>query len=230
MPGSSIEMFTGIIESVGKIKARKKKGASLSMAIETQFKKISVGESVAVDGVCLTVTEKKTMKSGGIFSADLSPETRQKTTLDLIAVGAEVNLERSLQMNDRFGGHFVQGHVDGTGRIQRIAAEGNSKLYFFSYPPNLRPFLIEKGSVAVNGISLTIVHCLDECFSVAIIPFTEENTALRSREKGDAVNIECDILAKMVAAQTQNLLKTNLAAELYQVRKMKLEIGGEDLG
>jgi riboflavin synthase alpha subunit len=154
------------------------------------------GESVAVNGVCLTVVDN----SAGAVSFDVSPETARVTTLDSLAAGALVNLERSMRADARVGGHFVQGHVDATGRVEAIRQEGDSYRVTIAIPATLMPLLVPKGSIAVDGVSLTVASIDDARgrFDVQLIPFTWLHTRFHSCGEGSAVNIECDILGKYV--------------------------------
>src|SRR3989344_9472782 len=208
-------MFSGIIEGLGKIKEIRKKDKGLCFFIQSQFKSLAVGESISIDGVCLTVVERKKVPLGTLFKVDASEETLKKTTLKCAKAGSLVNLERSLQIGSRVGGHFVQGHIDSTGILNDIKKQGNSKIYRFSYPDFLEPCIIPKGSIAVTGISLTIVDSKNKNFSVSIIPYTEKNTNLGKKQVGESVNLEADILSKIILKQTQNILKfKNINKEL----------------
>jgi riboflavin synthase len=161
---------------------------------------LKVSESISVNGTCLTVvaTTKET------FTVDLSPETLRRTNLCVLKAGSGVNLERSLAVGGRMGGHIVQGHVDGTGRFLRSIPEGQEMwMMWFSAPERLMPYIVEKGFIAVDGISLTVVNREGTSFSIAVIPYTLNNTVLKERKPGDPVNIEVDILAKYV----ESLLK-----------------------
>lgn len=218
-------MFAGIIQCVGKVRDLRKAGGScLTLWVESGFKSLDRGESVSVDGVCLTVTQKLKGKKGAVFCADVSLETVRKTSLSRLKKGDPLNLERSLRLNERIGGHFVQGHVDGTGEVTDIRPEGDSKMYTFSYPASLEPCLVPKGSVAVNGISLTVAALNRGTFSAAIIPFTELNTNLGSKKPGDLVNLEGDFLAKVIAKQFQ-LYRKDVpgAGDLYQKKTVSWE-------
>ena len=155
-----------------------------------------MGESIAVDGACLTVTAHR----GRRFTADVTPETLRRTTLGALPRGARVNLERALRVGDRIGGHIVLGHVDGVGRLLAIRPEGNWFLYRFRAPRALAPYLVEKGSIAVDGVSLTIFDCRGTSFTVALIPHTLKETTLGERRPGDRVNLEADVLLKHIAA------------------------------
>lgn len=199
-------MFTGIIESLGKIlKIESQRsvhgGKSLFFSIQSKFKSLSPGESVAVDGVCLTVLKKKSHQGSLIFSVEVSEETLEKTTLRKMDVGKEVNLERSLKVGSRLGGHFVYGHVDATGEIAGIVPQGNSKIFTFSHPSSLAAWIVTKGSVAIDGISLTVAEVQEGSFSVVALPFTDRMTNLRGKKIKDAINIETDMLAKIMAQQ-----------------------------
>jgi riboflavin synthase len=153
-----------------------------------------LGESVAVNGVCLTVAAV----TSGVFDADVSPETLQRSNLGALTVGDRVNLERALRPVDRLGGHFVLGHVDGTGRVTERGRQGDFEELRFQAPEAVRRYLVEKGSVAVDGVSLTVARCEAEGFRVAVIPHTLERTTLAGCRPGDPVNLEADILGKYV--------------------------------
>ena len=185
-------MFTGIVEEVGLVEAAG--GGGLSVGASLVLDDLALGDSIAVSGVCLTVTR---LSDSG-FSVDVVPETLRRTTLGSLGVGDPVNLERSLAANGRFGGHVVQGHVDGTASIESVVPEGEASLVRFAAPPALMRYVVEKGFVAVDGISLTVVDCDERSFRVTLIPYTWENTAMRARREGDRVNIEVDIMAKYV--------------------------------
>jgi riboflavin synthase len=183
-------MFTGIIEEVGRVAA----AAWPRLEIACGLGGLAPGDSIAVDGVCLTVTEL----GEGAFAAELSEETRARTSLGRLAAGAAVNLERPVPAVGRLGGHVVQGHVDGTGTIRRIDPKAASVEMWLQAPPGLRRYLVEKGSVAVDGVSLTVAGLEDGTFSVALIPHTLHATTLGAKAAGDVVNLEVDILAKYV--------------------------------
>lgn len=189
-------MFTGLIEDVGTIDALRfsKGSAVLSVRTNLPFRSMPSGASVAVNGACLTVVKK----SKGTFTVDVSPETLQRTNLETLGVGSLVNLERPMRLQDRLGGHLVTGHVDGIGTVLAIAKQGEFTVFTFQVPLRLGRFLISKGSVAVDGISLTVNDCRRDRFSAAIIPFTLRHTNLRARRVGDKVNIETDLIGKYV--------------------------------
>ena len=195
-------MFTGIIEEVGRIEALEKAGTGARARIAARFAgELSLGESVAVDGCCLTVTRM----GEGSFDADLSAETLTRTTLGSAAKDTRVNLERSLAANARLGGHIVQGHVDGVGTVARVDADGDTRVVTFRAPPPLLPFLAEKGSIAVDGVSLTVNSVGGDGFSVTLVPFTLSHTAFNELAPGDPVNLEADVVAKYVLRGLENL-------------------------
>lgn len=188
-------MFTGLIEGVGRIARIDLVGAGARIEVETTLAgEMAAGDSLSVNGVCLTVTPDM----GGRLRAHVGPETLRVTTLGTLKVGQSVNLERSMRADSRFGGHFVQGHVDGTGVLESTRAEGDSKWLTIAFPPELAPLLVPKGSVAVDGISLTIAELRPAQFSVMIVPFTWQATNLSTLAPGDRVNLECDMIGKYV--------------------------------
>jgi riboflavin synthase len=188
-------MFTGLIEALGEVVEVKPTPAGLRLRLTTPIAaELSPGDSISVDGVCLTVVAAD---SDGVH-ADISPETARVSALGSLKRGAVVNLERPLRADARLGGHFVQGHVDATGAIEDIRQDGDSYWVTVKFPPLLAPYIVRKGSIAVNGISLTVAGVDDRHFDVQIIPFTWEHTNLRGLKKGDLVNLECDILGKYV--------------------------------
>jgi riboflavin synthase len=183
-------MFTGIIETVGT--AAEAQGTRIR--VDSELENLVVGESIAVNGVCLTVTRPE----GGSFAADLSEETLRRTSLGALAPGSPVNLERAMAAGGRFGGHVVQGHVDGVGTVSEVARLAGSVEMFFSLPEELERYLVHKGSVTVEGVSLTVANLETGRFSVALIPHTLQSTTFGSLKPGDSVNIEVDVLAKYV--------------------------------
>lgn len=189
-------MFTGLIEATGEISAVTPVPGGFRLALRTALaRELADGDSLAVNGVCLTVMSP----DGSGVQADISPETARVTTLGALRPGAIVNLERPLKADARLGGHFVQGHVDGTGTIEGLAQEGESFRLSVAFPAALAPFIVHRGSIAVDGISLTVAGLQDCRFDVQIVPYTWTHTNLRTRTSGDAVNLECDILGKYVA-------------------------------
>jgi riboflavin synthase len=189
-------MFTGLIESMGEIAEVKPTPAGFRLRLATAMApELAPGDSLAVNGVCLTVVSA----DQDAVHADVSPETARVTTLGAARRGTVVNLERPLRADARLGGHFVQGHVDATATLEDIRSEGDSFWLTVKFPPDLAPFIVRKGSVAVDGISLTVAGADDRHFDVQIIPYTWEHTNLHVAKRGDLVNIECDILGKYVA-------------------------------
>jgi riboflavin synthase len=185
-------VFSGIIERVGEVVALAAHNSGARLAVRSTLRGLTVGESIAVSGACMTVTSAR----GGTFSVDVSPESLRRTTLGSLAPGAHVNLERSLRLADRLSGHLVFGHVDGIGTLGSVRPEGDGALYRFTIPAALGRFLVEKGSIAVDGISLTVFACTNRSFTVAVIPHTLASTTLKERRPGDRVNIESDMLAR----------------------------------
>jgi riboflavin synthase len=189
-------MFTGLIEDVGKIKAFHEGDRSLVLTVGTKLpvRAMKLGASVAVNGACLTVVKK----SGADFVVDVSPETLSCTNLGKLRAGSLVNLERPMRLGAALGGHLVTGHVDGSATVAEIVNEGEFTFFSFRVPSELGALLVPKGSVAVDGISLTVNKCSRQKFSVAIIPFTLRHTNLRARRVGDKVNVETDLIGKYV--------------------------------
>jgi riboflavin synthase len=194
-------VFTGLIEELGTVAAldRSASGARLVVSAGLVTTDISNGDSIAVNGVCLTAVDV----SRESFAADVSPETLSRTTLGNFAVSSPVNLERAMLPTTRLGGHFVQGHVDGRGTFISAIQEGDFWTVRIGFPPELAKYLVHKGSVAVEGISLTIAALADDHFDIAVIPKTWEVTNLSSLKPGDAVNLEADIIAKYVERMMQ---------------------------
>ena len=193
---SSKDMFTGLIETVGRVVEVKNTGGATRLRIHTGLaSELAPGDSLAVNGVCLTVV----LAEEGDVHADIGPETARVTTLGSLRRDQDVNLERPMRADSRFGGHFVLGHVDGTGTVDEIRAEGDAHWLTISFRDDLAPFLIRKGSVAVDGISLTVAGLDESRFDVMIIPFTWEHTNLNALRVGARVNVECDMLGKYVA-------------------------------
>jgi len=189
-------MFTGLVAELGEAIALKRhpKGAVLEVKAGETSAAAAIGDSIAISGACLTVTEVKR----GTMSFDLSEETLRSTTLGSIKPGDRVNLESSLRADGKLGGHFVTGHVDAVGRIKSRVREGETFKFEIEAPPKVLDFLVEKGSVAIDGISLTVVDVLSGSFTVVIIPHTAEVTTIGLKGPGDAVNLEADILGKYV--------------------------------
>ena len=188
-------MFTGIVEEVGRVLSIDTSDAGhLVVQTSTVVQGLKLGDSIAVNGACLTAVEL----TADSFRADISPETFRRTNLGDLRVGGGVNLERPLAVGDRMGGHVVQGHVDGTGRVRSFKPEGEGYMFSFSAPKRLMPYIVEKGFISVDGASLTVVQKGAATFGIAVIPYTLDHTVLRDRQKGDRVNLEADILAKYV--------------------------------
>ncbi len=189
-------MFTGLVEALGTVRALIPEGAGrrLVIAAPSLAADLTLGESVAINGACLTVVafDPETC------CFEVGPETLRRTNLGVLQPGDRVNLERSLRLSDRLGGHLVQGHVDGVGSLERREADGDWVMVWFRCPPHLLAQMVSKGSVAVDGVSLTVVDVTDQAFSVALIPHTLTVTTLGLRQPGDAVNLETDLLAKYV--------------------------------
>ena len=188
-------MFNGLIEATGEVAELTPIPEGLRFGVRTPVaRELVLGESIAVNGVCLTVVRA----DGASFSAEVSPETMRVTNLGGLAPGDAVNLERSMRADARVGGHFVQGHVDGTGRIEGIRHEADFHWVSVSFPAGMAPFLVRKGSIAVDGISLTVAELRGAGFDVQIVPFTWEHTNLGRAQVGAVVNLECDIIGKYV--------------------------------
>lgn len=189
-------MFTGIIEGLGTLEAIKAGGQGRQLALTADFdlEGTKIGDSIAVNGACLTVVRLQ----GRRFTVDVSPETMARTTFKNVRVGERLNLERALRLSDRLDGHLVSGHVDGIGRLEKLEAQANAILLSFSVPAELSRYMIRKGSVAVDGISLTINDCTTGAFQVSIIPHTADITTIGLKAVGAPVNIETDIIGKYV--------------------------------
>lgn len=191
-------MFTGIIEELGCVKSIRKGAASAVLCIEAPsiLADTRIGDSIATNGVCLTVTSN----DGNSFTADVMHETLRRSSLGQLVAGSKVNLERAMALGERFGGHIVSGHIDGTGKILRIERDDNAYWYSVSAPQSILRLIIEKGSVAIDGISLTVAAVERDSFKVSVIPHTRAVTNLGSKKPGDTVNLENDIIGKYVEA------------------------------
>lgn len=185
-------MFTGIIEEVGTVGELGYNKLTIRAAKVMEDQKM--GDSIAVNGTCLTVVAHDSTT----FTVDLSPETLNRTSLGSLEQNHKVNLERPLAVSDRLGGHIVQGHIDATGRITSSRTEGNSQILRVRFPERMRPYIVEKGFIAVDGISLTVVQKGTSTFTLSVIPFTLENTNLQEKGVGERVNLEIDVIAKYV--------------------------------
>jgi riboflavin synthase len=189
-------MFTGIVEELGRVRSS---GTRLSVAANTVALDSAPGASVAVNGVCLTVVERELSADGsGFLTFDVSPETVGRTSLGRLAQGDRVNLERPVTLLGRLGGHLVQGHVDGVGSINDIREAGTGRSMSIELPEKLARYVVEKGSIAVNGVSLTVTELGEGCFGVALVPHTLQATTFGIARVGDHVNLEVDMLAKYV--------------------------------
>lgn len=207
-------MFTGIIEHVGTVAALSPTpaGKRLTIDLGPLSSDLRDGESVAVEGVCLTAAAR----SGTTASFDVIPETLSRTSLGRLGPGSRVNLERSLRVGDRLGGHFVQGHVDATGTVARLDRAGEAVTLEIAIPPGFADLLIEKGSVAIAGVSLTVVQVRKDRFTVALIPFTLEHTTLGALRSGDPVNLEGDLIGKWVQKLVSGEKEAGVTMELLR--------------
>ena len=189
-------MFTGLVEQIGTIVGRGRKGNSFQLVIESKLDLTpnDMGASIAVEGVCLTVVKIE----GNRFTVDVSPETLRRTTLEERKHGDPVNLERALRLSDRLDGHLVSGHIDGYGVVKDIKREQNALIYTFSTSPAVIRYIVAKGSIALDGMSLTVNDVGETDFSVSIIPHTASITTIGRRKRGDRINIETDIIGKYV--------------------------------
>ena len=189
-------MFTGIIEGLGEIVSIRKEGENVHFSVKSSFtNELKVDQSLAHNGVCLTVVEL----SGAIYTVTAIKETLEKSSLGRLVVGSQVNLERAMLANGRFDGHVVQGHVDQTATCKSVVEEDGSWTFTFEYEPKNENVTVEKGSITVNGVSLTVVNSKSNQFSVCIIPFTKEHTTFNTLKVGDKINLEFDIIGKYVA-------------------------------
>mgnify|MGYP000347831286 FL=1 len=198
-------MFSGIVLSVGTIGEYVQKNEGAVLVVNTDLSGFEDGESIAVNGVCLTVVDS----TETTFKLDLSTETLSRTNFKNAKKGDRINLERSLTPSTKISGHFVSGHIDQVGEIVDIEEKPGEVLFRFSHPAKLSHFIMEKGSIAIDGISLTVFDCKDNRFTVSIIPYTLSHTNLSSRKIGDLINIECDMIGKYVFKACETLLKPN---------------------
>lgn len=208
-------MFTGIVEDLGTVKGIKRKSKEVVFTFNVgniDLKEVVLGDSIAVNGTCLTVTSL----GKGTFTVDASHETLAKTNLGKLKVGKIVNLERALKVGDKLGGHIVNGHVDGVGKVKSKTKQGESIEFRFSAPKGLSKYIVEKGSVAIDGVSLTVNLVKGSEFVVNIIPYTQEATTFGGLRKGSSVNIECDIIGKYVE---KFVIGTKRKNSIYQFQK-----------
>tara|TARA_B100000287_G_scaffold184293_1_gene174301 strand:- start:485 stop:1132 length:648 start_codon:yes stop_codon:yes gene_type:complete len=199
-------MFTGIIEAVGKIEARSQEKGEWRLKFFTgdlDLSDVKIGDSIAVSGCCLTVVEKQATA----FLADVSNETMRCTSLGTLEIGSAVNLEKAMLATDRFGGHIVSGHVDGVGHLIKVENEGQSIKMTFKIPSNLSKYVAAKGSICVDGTSLTVNEANDDYFAVNLIPHTQDETVSGSYQIGDSVNLEVDIIARYLERMNEGLNK-----------------------
>ncbi|MGA2915733.1 MAG: riboflavin synthase [Sedimentisphaerales bacterium] len=208
-------MFTGLIEAVCKISSAGVKAGGIRLGVNLG-RNVKCGESISVNGVCLTVAGLK----GNIAEFDISAETLSKTTLGELRAGSEINTERALKADDRFGGHFVCGHIDAVGIIKKIEKRGDFWQFVFETPKDIQDFLIPKGSIAVDGVSLTIADIKDNNFTIAIIPATYERTIFKNYKPGDLVNIETDIICRAVKKQLDNILPAKTGLTIDKLKEM----------
>lgn len=189
-------MFTGLVADIGRIEKRRRHASGAKLTIGTSFDTddLEIGESIAVDGACLTVTST----GDETFDVDVSPETLDRTTFGDLRVGDGVHLERALRLADRLGGHLVTGHIDGVGTVETRRRDGDTLLFEVGAPPSVAPYLLEKGSIAVDGVSLTINDVDAERFGLAIIPHTADKTLIADYRPGRPVNLEADLVGKYV--------------------------------
>lgn len=197
-------MFTGIVEELGKVRAIRKSsaGAELIITVSEAMDDLKIGDSIAINGVCLTITsaDKK------CFQADVMPETLKKTNLGRLAPREKVNLERSLRLSDRVGGHLVSGHIDGLGTISKKLREGRATILSISAPPSVLKYIVRKGSIAVDGVSLTVADISNSTFTVSVIPHTAEGTTLGFKGPGSKVNLEVDLTGKYLEKLVGNAI------------------------
>lgn len=189
-------MFTGIVEEIGTVVSVSQgtKAAKLTLQGNLIFEDMHIGDSIAVNGVCLTVTEK----TSNTFIVDVMPETLRRSSLGKLSKGSKVNMERAMAANGRFGGHIVSGHIDGTGEIESFVKEDNAVWVTIKASSKLLKYIIEKGSITIDGISLTVAYVDNRCFKVSLIPHTAANTTLLTKKAGDIVNLENDIVGKYI--------------------------------
>lgn len=211
-------MFTGIIEEIGEVFQIQQGAKSLKIKIKASkvLEDVSVGDSIAVNGICLTVCEF----NDNTFSADVMAETIRKSSMSGLKMGSRVNLERAMSANGRFGGHIVSGHIDGIGKIENIKPEDNAIWFTISTTKDLSKYIVKKGSIAIDGISLTVTDVKGDVFKVSIIPHTAKETILSIKKSGDVVNLECDIVGKYIEklinrGETSTITKDFLALHGY---------------
>ena len=214
-------MFTGIIEEIGVLQAVKKgkESSVLEIRAEKVLEYTKIGDSIAVNGVCLTVTGI----GQGSYQADVMAETLRRSNLGTLQPGDRLNLERALQLHGRLGGHIVSGHIDGTGTIKKFLKEGNATIVTIFAERKLLHYIVEKGSIAIDGISLTVVTVTEKDFCVSLIPHTVEETILLKKKVGDTVNLECDIIGKYVEKLLRNENIEKETAKEKKISKINLD-------
>jgi riboflavin synthase len=207
-------LFTGIVEEMGTVQRLDRTPVSCQLTISASIvlQDTKIGDSIAVNGVCLTVTDLQK----NAFTADVMPETLRRSSLGSLRNGSLVNLERAMAANGRFGGHIVSGHIDGTGKIASIVPERNAKIVTISAPPSLLHYIVEKGSIAIDGISLTVTNVTKSDFCVSLIPHTGTCTTLLSKRAGEVVNLETDVIGKYVEKLMQPVQPELTASMLKQ--------------
>ncbi len=189
-------IFTGLIEEIGTVEKidKTEKSAVITIAAKTVLDEVKLGDSICTNGVCLTVTSF----SNGKFTVDVMAETMRRSNLNDLERGSKVNLERALRLSDRLGGHMVSGHIDGVGKIEKFLEEANAVWITISADETILKYVVEKGSIAIDGVSLTVAYVDKTSFRVSIIPHTKSMTTLLSKQLGDEVNLECDVIGKYV--------------------------------
>lgn len=215
-------MFTGLIKDIGTIVHTNPQGKGLRLGVQTShpdFKVLNIDESIAINGACQTVVKTSPYR----FEVDTVEETIKKTTLGKLKIGDKVNLERALQLSDRLGGHLVQGHVDTVGRVEALQKQSDSWLFQISFPDEFQPYIIPVGSIAIDGISLTVAEVFDHAFRVAIIPYTFEHTTLVNKNEGDFVNLEFDLIGKYIAKQMAYGRSTDTGAPKNDLTEARLK-------
>jgi len=202
-------VFTGIVEEVGKVASASSK--TLVIAAGSILSRVKLGGSIAVNGVCLTITSFDTNS----FSVDIMPETIERANLGLLSAGGRVNLELPLTLDGQLGGHLVQGHIDATGRVTSVTWNGDTTIIEFEAPTEIMHYIVEKGFIAVDGVSLTVIAKNTSSFQVSVVDYTQRHTILGDKQVGDLVNLEVDIIAKYVEQLSQPI-STGITTELLQ--------------
>lgn len=205
-------MFTGIVEEIGTVKSLRLGGPENTLHIVARdvLLEMAIGDSIAVNGVCLTVAQR----DASSFMAGLMPETLRRSNLERLQVGGPVNLERALKVGGRLGGHFVQGHVDGVGKVLAVRRAGDALAYTFGAPPEVMRYVVPQGFIAVDGVSLTVVGCDAVSFTVSLVGFTQRNTILAGKKVGYMANLETDVMAKYVERMLGKERRPGVSEEL----------------